>query len=228
MLPPSEDSHWYDRDQDMVPCVGEAVRIRGPAGMLEAITACPPVGAPMRAVGVVCHPHPLYGGSLQNKVVHYLSQTLNELGVGTVRFNFRGVGASEGEYDGGQGETDDLLAVLDWARKQRPGHDVWLAGFSFGAYVVLRAASRWPVSRLITVAPPVNFFDFGTIAPPDCPWLLVQGDSDEVVPCNQVLDWVRSVDPSPDTLCMKDVGHFFHGRLNDLKARLLEALAEAA
>lgn len=228
MLSPNADSHWYDRDQNVLPCVGEAVRIPGPAGILEAVTACPPVGAPMRAVGVVCHPHPLYGGSLQNKVVHYLSQAMNALGVGTVRFNFRGVGASEGAYDKGVGETDDLLAVLNWARLQRPDHDVWLAGFSFGAYVALRAAARWPVSRLLTVAPPVNFFDFDVIARPACPWLLVQGDRDEVVPCNAVLDWARGLTPPPDILCMADVGHFFHGKLNVLRDRLLEALGAAA
>ncbi|MGA7800381.1 MAG: alpha/beta fold hydrolase [Gammaproteobacteria bacterium] len=226
MLLPSTDSHWYDRDQDTLPCVGEAVRIPGPAGTLEAITACPPVGAPMRAVGVVCHPHPLYGGSLKNKVVHYVSQALNELGVGTVRFNFRGVGASEGDYDGGQGETDDLLAVLDWARKQRPEHAVWLAGFSFGSYVVLRAAARRSVSQVITVAPPVNFFEFAAVSRPACSWLLVQGDRDEVVPCSQVLDWAGRLDPPPTTICMADVGHFFHGRLNELRARLLEALGD--
>lgn len=227
MLSPNADSHWYDRDQDTVPCVGEAVRIAGPAGMLEAVTACPPVGAPMRAVGVVCHPHPLYGGSLQNKVVHYLSQTLNALGVGTVRFNFRGVGASEGVYDEGVGETDDLLAVLNWARRQRPEHSVWLAGFSFGSYVALRAAAHWPVSRLVTVAPPVNFFDFEMIERPACPWLLVQGNRDEVVPCAAVLDWAQGMNPPPDILCMADVGHFFHGRLNDLRDRVLEALGAA-
>lgn len=160
------------------------------------------------------------------KVVDYLSRTLNDLGVGTLRFNFRGVEQSEGEYAGGGGEADDLRAVLelDWAQKQRPGHPLWLAGFSFGAYIALRVAREFPLAHLITVAPPLNFFDFSVLRTPACPWVLVQGESDEIVPGKQVLAWAALQTPMPEMIRMAGVGHFFHGNLNSLRERLLTLL----
>lgn len=227
MLAIEPQNRWYDGDETVSSCSGDPVWIAGPAGLIEGVTACPPDGRPMHGIGVICHPHPLYGGSLHNKVVDYLSRTLNDLGVGTLRFNFRGVERSEGEYGGGAGEADDLRAVLDWAQKQRPGHPLWLAGFSFGAYVALRVAHEFPVTRLITVAPPINFFDFSTLRTPTCPWILVQGEADEIVPGAQVLDWAARQMPAPDIVRLPGVGHFFHGNLNllrdSLRARLLAA-----
>lgn len=182
----------------------------------------------MHGIGIICHPHPLYGGTMHNKVVDYLSRTLNELGVGTVRFNFRGVEQSEGEYAQGAGETEDLRAVLNWARKQRPGHPLWLAGFSFGAYVALNVAREFPLAQLITVAPPVNFFDFSGIAAPDCPWILVQGEADEIVPSQTVFDWARNQSPAPEIIRIPGVGHFFHGYLNQLREQLIGRLQTRA
>ncbi|MBI5462486.1 MAG: alpha/beta hydrolase [Gammaproteobacteria bacterium] len=202
--------------------MGEPVWIAGPAGALQGITACPPEGRPMHGIGVICHPHPLYGGTLHNKVVDALSRTLNDLGVGTLRFNFRGVEASEGDYAQGIGEADDLRAVLRWAQGQRPGHPLWLAGFSFGAYVALRVAHEFPLTQLITVAPPVNFFDFSALTIPQCPWLLAQGEADEIVPSEQVFAWAQHQDRVPDIIRMPDVGHFFHGNLNRLREQLIE------
>jgi alpha/beta superfamily hydrolase len=228
MLPSDIELHLYDGAEETLPCVGDAVTIAGPAGPIEAISACPSEGQDMHAVGVICHPHPLYGGSLHNKVVHYLSQTLNDLGLGTLRFNFRGVGASGGVYDQGNGETDDLLAVIDWVRNQRPHHELWLAGFSFGAYVALRAAARHPPPPLITQAPPVNFFDFQTLEAPGCPWLLVQGDRDEVVPAAEVMAWSAARPTPPQSLVLEGADHFFHGKLNLLRDRLMAALSKPA
>lgn len=228
MLAIEPGSHWYDGDESAPGCVGEPVWIAGPAGALQGITACPPEGRPMHGIGVVCHPHPLYGGTLHNKVVDALSRTLNDLGVGTLRFNFRGVEASEGEYAQGVGEADDLRAVLRWAQNQRPGHPLWLAGFSFGAYVALRVAHEFPLTQLITVAPPVNFFDFSTIPAPQCPWLLAQGEADEIVPSEQVFAWAQRQHPVPDIIRMPDVGHFFHSSLNRLRERLIECIPAAS
>lgn len=227
MLEAAPGSHWYDGEESVPACVGEPVWIPGPAGMLEGITACPAEGRPMHGIGIVCHPHPLYGGTMQNKVVDYLSRTLNDLGVGTLRFNFRGVGASEGEYAHGIGEAEDLRAVLDWSRKQRPEHPLWLAGFSFGAYVALSVAREYPLAALITVAPPVNFFDFAKLTAPQCPWVLVQGEADEVVPAADVLAWAERQSPPPGIVRMPEVGHFFHGNLNTLRERLTVQLRQA-
>lgn len=193
----------------------------GPAGELQALTARPETVA---GVAVICHPHPLYGGTLHNKVVHYLARTLNELDIATVRFNFRGVGKSAGSYDQGQGEQDDCRAVVDWARAWQPDRPLWLAGFSFGAYVALAVARETGPAQLITVAPPVTVFSFTDMALPECPWLLIQGLQDEVVPAQEVLDWARNCRPRPEIVTLEGVSHFFHGRLNLLRQTLLDRL----
>lgn len=221
MLEAAPGSHWYDGEESVPSCVGEPVWIPGPAGMLEGLTACPPEGRAMHGIGIVCHPHPLYGGTMNNKVVDVLSRALNDMGVGTLRFNFRGVGASEGEYGQGSGEADDLRAVLEWARRHRPDYPLWLAGFSFGAYVALSVAREYSLEALITVAPPINFFDFAALTPPSCPWILVQGEADEVVPAAEVLAWAERQSPSPGIVRLPDVGHFFHGRLNSLREHVI-------
>lgn len=208
--------HLYDGAEEIFPCIGEPVQIPGPCGPLEAVASCPEE-VERNVVAVICHPHPLYGGSLKNKVVHYIAKTLSDLGVHTVRFNFRGVGESAGHYDEGVGEVDDLMAVIEWSRNRLPGYDLVLAGFSFGAYIAMQAASKVELKQLITVAPAVNFFDVSSIEQPDCPWLLIQGDEDEIVPYEDVLQFAsRFTRIEPVTL--NKAGHFFHGRLNDLQA----------
>ncbi|HSJ47370.1 MAG TPA: alpha/beta fold hydrolase, partial [Gammaproteobacteria bacterium] len=196
----------------------------GPAGRLEALIEEPALDRPPAGVAVLCHPHPLHGGTLQNKVVHTLARTCNALGLVAVRFNFRGVGASDGAYAETVGETEDLLAVLDWAQQQWPDLPLWLGGFSFGAYVALRAADRSPVQQLITVAPAVNLFAKDPLPEVQCDWLLVQGDQDEIVPYAQVMEWVASLERRPRILELSGAGHFFHGRLNELRERLLVML----
>jgi alpha/beta superfamily hydrolase len=171
---------------------------------------------------VILHPHPLHGGTMHNKVVHTLARGFNELGLASVRFNFRGVGTSAGGFGHGAGESEDALAVIDWVRRVRPRDRVWLAGFSFGAYVALRAATRAGVAGLVTVAPAVHLYDFAALALPPCPWLLVQGEADEIVPVTAVQAWLAGVSPPPATRFLPGVGHFFHQRLPDLKAVLHE------
>lgn len=195
--------------------------LAGPAGDLQALTARPETVA---GVAVICHPHPLYGGTLRNKVVHYLARTLNELNIATVRFNFRGVEQSAGRYDEGRGEQDDCRAAIAWARSWQPDRPLWLAGFSFGAYVALAVARETGPAQLITVAPPVSVFSFEEVELPDAPWLLIQGLEDEVVPAQQVLEWARNCRPQPEIVALEGVSHFFHGRLNLLRQTLLDRL----
>lgn len=163
---------------------------------------------------------------MQNKVVHTLARSFGELGLRTVRFNFRGVGQSEGSYDAGIGETDDALALLEWVRRQRPRDEIWLAGFSFGGYVSLRAAARFEVARLALVAPAIHRFATSGAPPaPSVPVLVLLGDADEIVPPQEVLDWCGSLKPSPDLRVFPGVGHFFHGKLNELRSAVQEVLA---
>lgn len=200
--------------------------IPGPVGALEAMTTCP-AGEP-KGVAVVCHPHPLYGGTMHNKVVHTLARALVELGFRTVRFNFRGVGASAGRYDQGVGETEDALAVLEWARARAPQAPLWLAGFSFGAFMALRAAARFSVAQLILVAPPVqNYPELGPPPVPRAPVLVLQGDRDDVVSPAAVQAWTDAIAPAATLRVIPLAGHFFHGRLNDLRAALHETLGPA-
>lgn len=193
--------------------------LAGPAGALEAQTLCPAQGDAV-ATAVILHPHPLHGGTMQNKVVHTLARAFGELGVASVRFNFRGVGASAGRFAHGEGETEDALAVIEWARSRRPGAPIWLAGFSFGATIALRAAAPAQVNGLITVAPAVHLYDFSTLTLPPCPWLLIQGEADEVVPVEAVRDWLSGIASQPQTLFLPGVSHFFHGHLADIKSAL--------
>jgi alpha/beta superfamily hydrolase len=199
--------------------------LAGPAGKLEVMVDLPAAGHARAGVGVVCHPHPLEGGTLRNKVVTMLERSLRESGLATVRFNFRGVGASEGNYDEGRGESEDLAAVVAWVRRTRPGDALWLAGFSFGSYVVLRNAAPLQADALITVAPPVGRnWDFDAIELPACPWLVVQGEADEVVDPAAVFAWLETLDPAPALVRMPDTGHFFHRRLMDLRGAVKNAV----
>lgn len=196
----------------------------GPAGVLEVTTAVPEPGEARAGAVVICHPNPTQGGTMRNKVVTMLERSLRESGLATVRFNFRGTGASTGEHDNGDGESGDLVAVAQWLRKQRPGDALWLAGFSFGSYVALRCARSLGAAALIQIAPPVGRYEFGEMATPGCPWLVVQGEDDEVVDPQGVFDWVATLDPPPTLIRMPDTGHFFHRRLMDLRGVVKNAV----
>jgi hypothetical protein len=206
----------------------ERLEIPGPVGLLEALREVPAAAQAPRAFGVICHPHPLFGGTMTNKVVHMLARSCHELGVPTLRFNFRGVGASAGQYDDGRGETDDALAVIEQGRALWPGAALWLAGFSFGAWVALRAAPRAAAARLVTVAPPVGRWDFAGLGTPGCPWLIVQGDQDELVDAAAVQQWAALQQPAPKLALLTGAEHFFHGRLNELRDVVNGFLKDAA
>jgi len=210
----------------MKPPRSERVRIAGPAGEIEALVEIPAgeTAAADALFGVVCHPHPLYGGTLDNKVVYTIARAFVELGVPAIRFNFRGVGGSAGAYDEGRGETDDALAVIAYGRGRWPGASLWLGGFSFGGAVAVRAAAKAGPDRLVTAAPGITRVAMAGVASPACPWLIAQGDADDVIEPAAVLDWASRQSPAPTVRLLPGAGHFFHGRLHELRAMVLEFL----
>jgi alpha/beta superfamily hydrolase len=200
----------------------EHLLIQGPAGALETIVEETAVAGSSYAV--VCHPHPLYGGTMDNKVVTTVARALHETGIPTLRFNFRGVGASAGAFDHGVGETADADAVAAWGAERWPGRTLVIAGFSFGAYVALRLAQQRVLRYLITVAPALELFDGFGMAVPRVPWLVVQGDADDVVDPAAVIDWVNGLDPKPRLVVLPGAVHFFHGRLRELRDAVVDAI----
>lgn len=204
---------------------GEATfLLSGPAGQLEILTSLPTQDV-KPIICVICHPHPLFGGTMHNKVIYTLARACKDMGLPTVRFNFRGVGTSTGQYDHGIGETEDLLAILKWLQQIQPTHDIWLAGFSFGSYVAARGAKQWPAKQLISIAPPIQNFNFKELPPFDCPWLVVQGDQDEVVDPNAVFTWLENLENKPTIIRMENSSHFFHGKLIELRETLIQHLS---
>jgi alpha/beta superfamily hydrolase len=207
-------------DPDTFPDQAASFLLSGPAGTLETITDVAEPTDARRGVAVVCHPNPVQGGTMHNKVVTMVERALRESGLDTVRFNFRGTGQSQGEYDSGKGEGDDLAAVVAWVRRMRPDDALWLAGFSFGSYVTIARATALKADALISIAPPVGRFDVEALAPPSCPWLVVQGEADEVVEPEAVFDWIDALDKKPELVRMPDTSHFFHRRLLDLRGAI--------
>jgi len=196
----------------------EPVRIEGPAGALEAVLEDPAAGVAPRAFMVVCHPHPQHGGTMTNKVVTTLARTAHAMGVPSLRFNYRGVGASAGSFDDGRGEIEDALAAVAFGRQRWPDAQLWLAGFSFGGVVALRASTTrgvGQVAKLVTVAPALgrNFGSLREVSVPNCPWLIVQGDNDEVIDGELVIDWAEQLEPATQLVVLPDTGHYFHGKL---------------
>lgn len=195
----------------------ERLRLAGPVGEIEAVLERPDQPAPGKGVAIICHPHPLYGGSMDNKVVTTLARCCTEAGLVAVRFNFRGIGASQGAFDNAEGETDDVLAVLDWALAHTGAKHPVLLGFSFGGLVAAKAALQRRPAQLVTVAPALHYFADAAFPSPGCPWLLVHGRDDDVVDCADTVSRVQPVQPGVDVRLLDGVGHFYHGRLGDLR-----------
>lgn len=200
---------------------GEPVVIDGRSGAVEAIVEDP--GAPAPLYAVVCHPHPLYGGTMDNKVVTSVARALHECAIPTLRFNFRGVGRSGGTYDNGIGETEDAAAVAAWGAARWPGRGLVVAGFSFGGYVALRLTRQRTAAQLIGVAPAVLRFE-PDLGAPSCPFTIIQGDADDVVEPQAVIAWAAALSPPPRLIVLPGVGHFFHGRLHELRDAVIEAI----
>ena len=205
----------------------ERLLLAGAAGDLELLIETPSA-VPLRAVAVCCHPHPLFGGSLTNKVIHTVARAFVAQGAATVRFNFRGVGASAGVHDEGRGEFDDLRTIVAWARQRWPGLPLWLGGFSFGAWVALRASACEQPALLVTVAPPVGRWDFSSIAAPSCPWLVLQGERDELVDARAVTEYVRGIAPNSTVVSVAAADHFFHGLLAEVRTAVETFVAAQA
>jgi uncharacterized protein len=202
----------------------EVLTIAGPSGQLEARLELPDLPENPAFFGVACHPHSLKGGTMDNKVTHTLARAMIESGAPAFRFNFRGVGTSAGAFDQGRGEAEDLEAIVTEGRRRFPRAALWLGGFSFGAFVALRAAGRLAPERLIAIAPPVVGYELGEVDAPDCGWMLAQGDADDVVPPDAVLAWAARQQNKPRLHVLHGAGHFFHGRLHELKPLLLDFL----
>lgn len=207
--------------------VDHELMLEGGAGAVEAVLTQVEDGVPPAGIAVVCHPNPLHEGTMHNKVVHMVARAFARRHIPALRFNYRGVGRSTGEHDEGHGETDDALAMVAAMRERFGPLPVWLAGFSFGAYVALRAARRTDCEGLVLVAPPVSLrFDFEQPMP-DCPVLVIQGDADELVDHDAVAAWVASREPRPRLEVLPGVGHFFHGKLTRVRALVDGFVADA-
>lgn len=192
--------------------------VPGPAGAIEVAIDLPAGGATPLGTALICHPNPTQGGTMDNKVVQTLARAFIQLGWRAVRFNFRGIGKSEGAWDEGRGEVDDALAVL---KAEVPaGEPLILAGFSFGGYVASRAAQQLPepARRLVLVGPATSRFDTAAV-PADT--VVIHGEVDDVVPLSSVLDWARP--QSLPVTVVPGVGHFFHGQLPLLKSLVVRA-----
>jgi alpha/beta superfamily hydrolase len=200
----------------------ERFQLQGPAGAIEALRDVP--DGPSRGVAVIAHPHPLFGGTMDNKVVQTLARAFVQSGWTALRFNFRGVGATAGVHDEGRGETDDLLAVV---ATQAPDGPLALAGFSFGSFVTTRALQTlWParsIEKIVLVGTAAARFAVATLPPESHDrTLVIHGEQDDTVPLQSVLDWAR-----PQSLPVTVIpggGHFFHGQLPLLKNLVLRHL----
>jgi len=186
----------------------ERLLLPGAAGNLEVVVATP---EQPRGLALIAHPHPLYGGTLDNKVVQTLARAFIAQHHVAVRMNFRGVGASDGVYDEGAGETEDWLVVAQAMRTRHPDLPLALAGFSFGAFVQARVAARLAPRRLVLVGPAVNRFSVDQVP---AGTLVIHGEEDDVVPLQAVLDWARP--QSLPIVVVPGTGHFFHGKLVEL------------
>jgi len=188
----------------------ERFEIAGPAGTIEAVLDIP--AAAPQGIALVCHPHPLQGGTLDNKVAQPLARTFAKMGYAAARFNFRGVGQSAGTFAEGIGETDDALAVLAHVRSRfGEALPIALAGFSFGSYVQTRVAERAPAEGLVLVGAAVNRFSIRHV---QAGTVVVHGEEDDVVPLADVFAWARP--QQLPVVVFPGCGHFFHGRLPQL------------
>jgi len=181
--------------------------IKGPAGDLEAVAHLP--DAEPRAVAVIAHPLPTMGGTMENKVVTTLAKTFVELDFIALRFNFRGTGNSHGAFDEGNGEVEDVLAVVHHAKQEFGSLPLVLAGFSFGGYVQARAAGQLHPDRLVLMAPAVGRFAMPHV-PPDT--LVIHGEQDDVIPLADAMAWARP--QHLPIVVLPETEHFFHGRLH--------------
>ncbi|GAB4222279.1 MAG: alpha/beta hydrolase [Francisella sp.] len=194
--------------------------IQGKAGQIELVRD-KSKNTNKDIVAVICHPHPLYQGNMNNKVVTTISRAIRTFDIESYRFNYRGVGKSQGEYGHGVGELEDLISVCNWIKDNTSATKIILCGFSFGGAIAYKGISKLDnIVSLITVAPAVDRFDLTKFKEPDnIPWLVIQGIDDDIVKPYSVFNFTLKTIQSDLTLVkMNNVGHFFHGKLIELKA----------
>jgi alpha/beta superfamily hydrolase len=207
------------------------VTINGAEGRLEGRYT--PAATTRAPVAVLLHPHPQYGGTMHNKVVYTLNQCFVQNGFATLRFNFRGVGRSQGSFARGEGELTDAASALDWIQAFNPNSGAcWIAGFSFGAWIGMQLLMRRPeIHRFIAAAPPANVYDFGFLAPCPSSGLIVQGDKDEIVTEESARKLAEKLgkqkDISVEYRVVKGANHFFTDRLDKLSATVSDYIASA-
>jgi alpha/beta superfamily hydrolase len=199
------------------------VSVPTPSGHLEGILKGVEEVSQPKYVGLVCHPHPLYGGTMHNKVVFKTAQVLQALKIPTLRFNFRGVGHSTGTYDEGRGEMDDVRYALEFLSRRYPGIPVLIAGFSFGSWVGLRvAATDDRVQAMIGLGVPARSFDGNTLQGCHKPKLFVHGSEDDIAPCAQAERWFEQVPAPKSMILVQGADHFFQNRLEELQRIIVE------
>ncbi len=197
------------------------MNIPAPHGLLEAAHREPP--GTLRGAGVVCHPHPLQGGTMHTKAVFRAAQALSDVKIAALRFNFRGVGTSTGSFDQGVGEKDDVLASLDWLEERHPGLPLVAGGFSFGSMVALSAGANDPrVVALFGLGLPVRMYDYGFLADVRKPILVVQGDEDELGSGSEVEPVVAALGSHVTLARIAGADHYFNGHIDEMKAVLSE------
>jgi alpha/beta superfamily hydrolase len=198
--------------------------IAGPAGSLEALLEAP-AGQP-RAAAVFAHPHPLYGGTMHTRAVYHATKALARIGVAVLRFNFRGVGASAGAYDGGPGEMDDYRAALDFVAARHPGLPLWAAGFSFGSWIAWNVAlDDDRVALMLGLGLPVNLFDFSPVKASDKAKFLIHGDRDEVIPVREIRKFYAELREPKELAIVEDADHLFDGRSSEVGEAVEDLLA---
>lgn len=207
--------------------------LKGPAGRLEALVDEPPAGTHVRAAVVFAHPHPQFGGTMHTKVVYQGAKALARIGCAVLRFNFRGVGASDGEFDRGPGELADFRAALDYVAARYPGHPLWAAGFSFGAWVALEGgAADDRVSVLVGIAPPVvtsvsgQQYDFTHTVASTKPKFFVQGEADDVCPIEGMWQFYARLQEPKELVVVDAADHLFQGRAQEAGEALEDLLGD--
>ncbi len=197
--------------------------IDGPSGQIEV--ALQETQASSAPYAVICHPHPLHGGTMNNKVVTMSAKAYEDMGCNVVRFNYRGVGQSQGEYGDNAGEVADAMAVVNWLLVNRDVTSLYFAGFSFGAYIAAQAAATTQalgveVRHVLLIAPSVLNSPFAQVTPFTLDTSIIMGDADEIVPFDEVQNWADNLYPPVEMIVMEGASHFFHGRLTELKGHI--------
>ena len=208
------------------------VIIPGPVGRIQAMYKHS--GQENAPIAIILHPHPIYGGTMNNKVVYAMYHTFAEAGFNVLRFNFRGVGGSQGEYDRGEGELEDATAALEWLQENnRSARACWVGGFSFGAWIGMQLLMRRPeVTSFVSIAPPANMYDFSFLAPCPTSGLMVHGTQDQVAPLVETQKLVERLHMQKGIHIQLDkvagANHYFQGHLDALDTSVASYLAEHA